>query len=262
MSRPTLAIHDERMLVLYLLGLLPQEETERLDEASIVDDDVAARLTDAETDLIDAYVTGALAGELRRRFEAVYLSSNRNRTRVEAARRFRAAIDSATPDRAAPRLAFVRPLLAAAATVIVASGVLLFQERHGLRWPLQREPQAESATIAGPSAATTLSPQVRAVSEVPTITLAAGSRELAIDLRLESNDFSQYQVALMDPPNHNAVWLSLPLTAVRRGAASFVSVRIPQSLLSSQHYSFELAGVDASGRRTAIGSYAVQIERR
>ena len=45
---------DDRQLVDYLLGVLPEEELERLDEASIVDDDVAARLCDVENDLIDA----------------------------------------------------------------------------------------------------------------------------------------------------------------------------------------------------------------
>ena len=50
-------------LVRYLLGQLSDEDTERLDEASIVDDEVAARLRIVETDLIDSYVRGKLTGE-------------------------------------------------------------------------------------------------------------------------------------------------------------------------------------------------------
>ena len=49
------AAENER-LVRYLVGLLPADEAERLDEQSIVDDDVACRLLSVENDLVDAYV--------------------------------------------------------------------------------------------------------------------------------------------------------------------------------------------------------------
>ena len=49
----------------YLLGLLPEHETERLDEASIVDDDFAGRLRMTEADLVDSYARGTLDEETR-----------------------------------------------------------------------------------------------------------------------------------------------------------------------------------------------------
>ena len=54
---------DERQIVRYLLGLLPAGEAERLDEASIADDDFAARLRVSEADLVDSYVRGKLDAE-------------------------------------------------------------------------------------------------------------------------------------------------------------------------------------------------------
>ncbi len=51
---------DDRQLIRYLLGLLPDEEAELYDEQSIVDDDLAARLRLVENDLVDAYVRGTL----------------------------------------------------------------------------------------------------------------------------------------------------------------------------------------------------------
>jgi hypothetical protein len=45
--------HD-RQLVRYLLGLLPEKDTERFDEECVVDDDVAERLRVVEDDLVDA----------------------------------------------------------------------------------------------------------------------------------------------------------------------------------------------------------------
>lgn len=262
MARPTETIDDERVLVSYLLGLLPEEEAERLDEASIVDDGIAARLADTETDLIDAYVAGALSGDARQRFEVVYLRSRRTRSRVESARRFRAAIDRTSPATASPRQAFVRPLLAAAATLIVAGGVV-FQALQGGWWPLQRPAPQQAEVTAGASAPTVvLSPQVRAAGEVPTIVIGPGTGELAIDLRLESNDFSWYEVALVDPHTDGTLWRSDVLTPLTRGAAALLSIGVPASLFSSQHYAFELSGVDPLGRPKAIGSYAVEIVRR
>jgi hypothetical protein len=51
------------LLVRYLVGALPDHETERLDELSVADDEFAIRLRAAEHDLVDAYVRGELSGE-------------------------------------------------------------------------------------------------------------------------------------------------------------------------------------------------------
>src|SRR5215217_1024671 len=52
---------DDELLA-YLLELLSAEDTERVELASIADDEVAARLRIVETDLVDGYVRGALTG--------------------------------------------------------------------------------------------------------------------------------------------------------------------------------------------------------
>src|SRR4029079_9203309 len=65
----------DRHLTRYVLGLLPDEEAERLDEQSIMDDEVAARLRSVENDLVDAYVCGTLEGELLEPFEPLDLGA-------------------------------------------------------------------------------------------------------------------------------------------------------------------------------------------
>ena len=67
MSVPGESIQREQQLVRYLLGLLPEEEAERLDEQSVVADEFAARLQCVENDLVDAYVSGTLEGDIRER---------------------------------------------------------------------------------------------------------------------------------------------------------------------------------------------------
>ena len=88
MPPPRTTDHDDEALVRYVLGLLPDEARERLDEASIVNDEVAARLRAAETDLIDSYVRGQLSGATLERFESYYLSSPRRRENVRLAASF------------------------------------------------------------------------------------------------------------------------------------------------------------------------------
>ncbi|MGH9144041.1 MAG: hypothetical protein ACRD2I_23125, partial [Vicinamibacterales bacterium] len=140
MALPDKTGHTDEQLVQYLLGLLPPEEAERLDEASIVDDDVAARVRGVEDDLVDAYVRGALAGERLARFESYYLASPRRREQVAFAGRFLPAVDrvaaSAGADGPGPKVSrLVLTLAVAAALSVIAGGSLLLQTvrlKHGL----------------------------------------------------------------------------------------------------------------------------------
>jgi len=120
-------VHD-RQLVRYLLGLLSDDEAERVDRLSVASDEVAWRLRIAEDDLVDAYVRGTLDAEAIERFESFYLSTERRRQKVTFARTFVAAIDrtggsSKSPSlrrAAVPRSWKVWRLAAAAAMLLVA----------------------------------------------------------------------------------------------------------------------------------------------
>jgi hypothetical protein len=70
----------------YLLGALPDAETERLDELSITDDEFAESLRAAEMDLVDAYVLGELTGADLQRFKTHYLASPLRREKVKFAK--------------------------------------------------------------------------------------------------------------------------------------------------------------------------------
>ncbi|HMI52113.1 MAG TPA: hypothetical protein VK525_11405 [Candidatus Saccharimonadales bacterium] len=76
-------------LVQYLLGTLPEEETERLDALSVSDDAFALRLLATENDLVDAYARGELAGETRNQFETFYANSSVRREKLAFAEAFR-----------------------------------------------------------------------------------------------------------------------------------------------------------------------------
>jgi len=133
---------DDQQLLRYLLGQLPDEDIERLDEASVVDDDVALRLRVVEHDLVDAYVTDTLDRDMFVPFESRYLSTPQRQQQVRFARGFMRAIDHAARARppaarfkVSSRITMSPRFMTAAALMLVVSGALLFQAmqwRNGL----------------------------------------------------------------------------------------------------------------------------------
>src|SRR5262245_28221113 len=80
--------YDDNELRQYLLGSLPEGETEVFDELSIVDNTFVERLDAVEDDLIDDYVYGEISGAELARFESHYLASPRRREKVKFAQAF------------------------------------------------------------------------------------------------------------------------------------------------------------------------------
>lgn len=114
-------IEDEQ-IVRYLLGALSEQETERLDQLSIADDEFAGHLSAVENDLVDAYAKGELAGETLKQFEAGYLRSSSRREKVRFARAF-AAVSNPSP-------------VAVATSSVVATGASKQQRHHRSSWRL------------------------------------------------------------------------------------------------------------------------------
>jgi hypothetical protein len=79
---------NDQLLVRYLLGSLPDEEAERLDELSVTDDEFASRLSAIENDLVDAYARRELPAETTEQFKSAYLSSPKRREKVVFAEAF------------------------------------------------------------------------------------------------------------------------------------------------------------------------------
>ena len=79
-------LHPDEQLVQYLLGTLPENESESLDALSIADDAFALRLSAIENDLVDSYVRGELSGKNLNQFESFYLSSPARREKLAFAK--------------------------------------------------------------------------------------------------------------------------------------------------------------------------------
>lgn len=80
--------YNRQVITAYLLGSLPEAETERFDELSFTDDRFADDLKMTENDLIDAYVNGELTNPTLEKFESYYLASPVRREKVKFAQAF------------------------------------------------------------------------------------------------------------------------------------------------------------------------------
>jgi hypothetical protein len=77
-------MNDER-IVAYLLGELPDEESERFDEECFAGEDWPEEVRAAEHDLVDAYLRYELTPEQRQHFEQNYLTTEKRMKRVATA---------------------------------------------------------------------------------------------------------------------------------------------------------------------------------
>lgn len=268
-SRP-----DEAELEGYVLGLLPAEQAERLDEESIADDEIAHRLRTIETDLVDSYVRGQLTGLALERFESHYLASPRRREAVRLAAGFVRAVDrsAAAAESMAPPAPTAAPMTlkwfvpVAAVLTLAVGGSMLFESTRTRRQdaapsiasvPVER---GQAASTPERELAVVLQPPTRAVAAPPTLTLHADVTTVSFTLRLEAQDFERCRVELKDAVTNRILWRSDWIPVASSGEPS-VSVRVAAALLNAQRYSLDVAGQDTRGREDVIGSYPIRIER-
>ena len=137
MSEDLKNLNDEKLIALYLLGELPEEQQVEIEDRAFSDKDFLASITAVENDLIDEYVRGELSVADRQRFETRFLASAERRKRVEFAKALRTVVsESAAPEKivvpAAPRwswrdslYAFLNGLNPLARLAFVAATILL-----------------------------------------------------------------------------------------------------------------------------------------
>jgi len=298
---PTPPISDDH-LIRYLLGALPADEVERLDERTVVDDELAERLRVVEDDLVDSYAAGTLTGERLQRFETFYLASPRRRSKAAFAKGLRAAIDRSTHQPRPVQNRATQPArqiwhaswwpLAAAAVLILAIGVLFLQNftlRRELRETARHMADAsqrattaaqqleveQAATAAAKQAlvdarsapalavvALVLLPQTRGVTSVSIVAVPPGASALPLNLRLESPGGTSYDVALRDPASNRTIWRSRSLAPERVRQIPMVPVSLPTGLLKAQHYALDLFELRPGSAPDFVSSYAFEVVRQ
>jgi hypothetical protein len=258
----------------YLLGSLPEVETERLDELSLTDAEFADALAAAEKDLIDAYIQGELAGAVLQRFKSHYLASPGRRAKVEFAQAFQVMAEKHQAAEAAaedlgesptkrkvldrfptlgifgfPRQVAQWGLAAAALVLFLVGGWLLFENTGAVKR------QSTTPRIAS----FVLIPQTRDAGQVRTLSIPANTDQVVMELQLEPNDYSDYRVELRDPSDNGTLWRSDQLTAQTTGNSRALRISLPARLLKPQTYLLRVTGVSANGVPEIVGEYPFKL---
>ena len=337
---------NNETIVNYLLGSLPEAETDRLDELSITDDEFAVALNATEKDLVDAYVQGELTGAALERFRTYYLASPLRRGRLSFAKAFDAQAEKHSAakipkapaefssrqkrqGRFAGRSFFTTPRLAwrwgfaVAAIALLVAGIWLVFENMRLRQQVSetqvrtegrgtREQQlqselerhrqalakteqelarvreererveAELTPQAGPHVAPgerntsnqrlssgpgaipsfILTPQMRGVQQLPTISVPVNTEQVTMQLELDPNDYSAYRVALVDQAAEKTVWRSRQLKPRQTTRGKALSITFPANLLRQQVYVLRAIGVTAAAASDVVGDYPFRVVKQ
>jgi hypothetical protein len=104
-----------------------------------------------------------------------------------------------------------------------------------------------------------LSPQVRGVGELRTISVPAEASDVAMRLELEPSDYTAYRVALLDRPGGRTLWRSRRLGARAAGGAKFLAIRFPAGLLRRQTYVLQVTGVAVGAPPEIVGDYPFRV---
>ena len=273
-------VPSDGVLVRYLLGLLPDEEAERLDELAVGDDAVARRLEAVENDLVDDFVRGALDGDVRAQFEAHFLSTARGREKVRFARALvRSA--AAAPERRTPARAHLvsRGLLAAAAVVLVVAGSVFVARQTrdpggpaptdvarqpDVALPPQTAPTPPPAT-APPTplvVAFALPPARRGIAQPLDIRLPAAASEVILRLELEGDDFPEYAAVVRETATGRILHEASRLRSQAFGDSRIVPLSVPASSLPPTHAVVELTGRKPGEASEPLSTYPFRVIAR
>lgn len=208
---------DTRQLKSYLLGELPENEAEALEEAFFADDELFAILQSVEDDLVDAYVDQELDGHQRARFEARFLITPDGRRKVAFARALRAKLTEAPARTATPDRTFWQALrewlwpaspMGRFATVAITAALLLVVGLY----------------VAPPSATTVYPSELRGSGEVTTVEIPHRG---SLRLRLVTEQPAATAVVRIDDetlwegpvtPREGEARLSIPAHVLLRGS--------------------------------------------
>src|SRR5215472_1742215 len=289
MSSPDKHVYSDEVLTRYLLGELPSEQADKLDELSVADDEFAWRLNAVENDLVDGFVRGELPHESRKRFESFYLSSAKRRQKVEFASGLlelekRSAVQFKNTASAARRPAwwhganlFLQWGFAAAALALLLLAGYLFVDntrlhrqmdeagKRGQEQELARQHEAAENqngdhardTSSVPAQLNTvallLPSPTRGIGRVEVVSVHPGTDLVVLVLTLEPNDFPHYRVSLKDTATRQEVWHSSDLASSATGGRKTVVVSVPSKLLLQQRYLAQLMGVQPDGAAVPMG---------
>jgi len=217
----------------YLLGSLPDEETLRYDELSIIDDGFSDFLRNVENDLVDSYVNGTLDAITSNKFESFYLTTPKRRQKVAFARTLYQRTDrdpTIEPTVVkASEIRFFEKLRLALRPATLAFGAVALLCLAGAIWFIRYRPIPAPTDVAVTQPENT-APNVNVPQD--SVTEPAKSPGIvsppANEPRLEKSSENRPEVRKtpVPEPTSNPVIASFVLTAPLRGTSKMKSLKV------------------------------------
>jgi len=254
---------DERITA-YLLGELPDEESERFEEECFVSESWPEEINLAEEDLIDAYLRRELVPEQHQHFEQNYLTTEARRKRVAAAAALLTYVDTFRAVKAPAAQSFKPSWIerftafwghqnwALRAGLTVGVIVVLI----GALW-LSRPRTAPPKGLATLTLTMTAESRRDEGTRPQRVSLLPETGVLRISLKLpeESAQSPRYRVEMVTVEGET----SSPEVVGQDGASLFVEV--PAAQLMRSQYALKLFAINSDGTERRIsGSYFFIVE--
>lgn len=254
---------DDERIVAYLLGELPEEQSERFEEECFAGEDWPEEVRAAEHDLVDAYLRKELTPEQHQHFEQNYLKSPERMKRVATAAALLGHVKTVAEVNSAGQRdgwpawleSFValwrrqswamRAGLAVGVVAVVVGAVWLARSRTGA----PRSFATLTLTIAGSNRAEGTRPEV--------VRLPPGTDALRIYLKLpvEAAGAARYRVELEQEEGERS-----PVDIAGQEAGT-LTVEIPADRLKRGEYALRLFAVRPDGTEQRVnGLYYFMIE--
>jgi hypothetical protein len=257
----------------YLMGDVPADEAERLDERSITDDELAVHLRVLENDLVDRIARG----------EAPGVASPYLRDKVRFAQALYTYTSYARPaagvGRAWNRFAWAS-LAAVAVLTIALAGYLglrnaslrnqivalesdraaVERRNTALQYELERTRSAPTSRPPSLTATVLLHPPRRGLgNDATVVSIPKGTEQVTFRLLLESDTHTTFWVALREATTSRTLWRSPDVQGGDKGSERAVTVVVPADTFRSQLYSVDLTGVSASGSAELLAQYPIRV---
>jgi hypothetical protein len=202
----------EREIRDYLLGTLPAQRLQEVEQRILADDEFHQEIEIAEDDLLDDYTQGNLPAQERRLFEKHFLASPMRRQRLEFARALQERLNS--PVRTAPAMRLIRSTqfyrYALVASLILAAflGMVSYrasktiqQERDNaavLRKELEESNRQQAQLVPNSILQTDLAPRGSRGGPQPRLSIPKGARAVRFVLAVPLNLHGASRVDLLN----------------------------------------------------------------
>jgi hypothetical protein len=276
----------EKLMRLYLLGRLSDQQTSELENEYVADENRFEEMLAVEDDLRDAYARGQLTSSDREAFEKRFLVLPEQRQKQEFAEVLHRYLLQVPPWLPVSRLESAWPSgitrLRGWPRVAVAAAVVVIFVILGLggRW-LERSRQGGQTVVTSPSSSAppsspagsnestetqiatfVLTPGlVRGSEEASRLLIPKGVNRIRLDLRFEGFGYSEYDAALKTAEN-KTVWSQDHIAPARTAAGSRVMVDLPGDFLAAGDYVLTLHARTSAGRFETVADYAFRVVKQ